>query len=139
MAVTVSSRFIDPPNYSGTPPDIGGFHRVKIQLTCVASGADTFNETKVNKLDISTLVKVDGVAPAGLIVESIVYDVSGYSHVLLEFDRTTDAVCAVLATRGRVDCDISDDGSGDTGDILLSSVGGAAGSAYNILLAVRLK
>lgn len=139
MALTVSSRYINPPNYSGTPPEIGGFRRVTIQLTCVASGADTFNESKVNKLDISTLVKVDGVAPARIVVEKIEYDISGYSHVLLEFNRTTDAVCAILAARGTIGCDIVDNSAGDTGDLLLSSVGGAAGSAYNIILTARLK
>lgn len=139
MAVTVSSRYLSPPNYSGTPPGLGGFHRVTIQLTCVASGAAAFDESQVKKLDISTLVKVNGVAPTGLVVESIVYDISGFKHVLLEFDRTTDAVCAVLATRGRIDFDISDNSAGDTGDILLSTIGGAAGSAYNIVLTARLK
>lgn len=139
MAITVSSRYLNPPNYGGTPPDIGGFHRITIQLTGVASGADTFNETKVQKLDISTLKKTDGVVPSSIVVERIQYDISGYDHVLLEFDRTTDAVCAVLSSRGRIDdAEIVDDGSGDTGDLLLSSVGGAAGSSYNIIVTARL-
>lgn len=137
MALTVSSRYIFPPNYSGTPPTVGGFKRVAIHLTGI--GIATEEEAKVVKIDLSTLKNTKGVAPVNVVIEKIEYDISGFNNVLLEGDHTSDTTIAVLSGRGKIEEDIVDDGSGGTGDVLLSTSGGVAGSSYDITIVARLR
>ncbi len=140
MALTVTTKYIHPPNYAGTPPTTGGFKRVIVHLTG-RCGVDSNNvdESAVKKIDISTLTKVNGVAPIRTVVESIEWNISGFSNVLLQWDRTTDATIATLSGTGKLCRDIVDNSTGDTGDILLTTFGASAGATYDILLNVRLK
>lgn len=110
---------------------------------------DGTSESAVKKVDISTLIGPDGVnAPSKFVVESIIYDVQGFSAVKLAFDANTDDVFAVLSLAGTIDLRgvggyVDPQSTGYTGDIMLTTV--AADSAYDgtetydILLILRKK
>lgn len=138
MALTVSTKWISPPNYSGTPPIHGGFKRVIVQLTGIGTAGE--DEANVVKIDLSTLRNLDGVVPTNVTLEKIEYSISGFNYIMLTGDHTSDTALTVLpAGQGVIDYDIVDAGSGGTGDILLSTDGGADGDAYNIIINARLE
>ena len=119
-----------------------GSRRHVIRLTNVSDGT---GETTVAKLDISGLVGPDGAPPTRTVVEWIEYDVQGFTSVRLLWDHTTDDEIAVLGTgQGLSDWTASGGltdpaSTGGTGDILLTTAGGASGSTYNITIGLRLK
>lgn len=139
MALTVSTKFISPANYSGTPPaDGSGFKRVIVILTGI--GVGTEDESNVAKIDLSTLKNLKGVIPANVVLEKIEWTIAGFNYVTLIGDHTSDTSLAVLpAGQGVIEHDIVDNGSGGTGDVLLSTNGGAAGDSYSIVINARLK
>lgn len=104
--------------------------------------SDGTGESAVVKVDISTLTGPDGTPPTRTVVEKIEYDISGMT-IRLYWDHTTDDEIAVLGGSGFLDWSESgglvDNGTGDTGDILLTTNGHAAGDTYNITLWLRLK
>jgi len=60
MALTVSSRYISPPNFDGTPPaDDSGFHRITVLLTGIGTAAE--DESNVVKIDLSTMKEMGDV------------------------------------------------------------------------------
>jgi len=104
--------------------------------------SDGTGESAVSKIDISTLTS-DGRTPTALSLIDIGGHVSGFNYVELLWDHTTDVSIGVF------DGDISlshdqfggqhDTGSGGTGDILLTTSGGASGSSYQLLTKWRKK
>lgn len=104
--------------------------------------SDGTGETGVVKVDKSAFTGPDGTEPSKFAVDRIDYDVGGM-RVLLSFDRTSDVVIAVLSGHGTIDftCEggLQDTGTGDTGDILLTTVGHTAGDGYDITLHLRKK
>jgi len=143
MPLTTDVQWIYPPNYDGNPPATGGFKKVMLHLTGVALSVEGSGEeeTDVVKLDISELRKPDGTVPTRTVIESLSWDISGLKNVVLEWDRAPDKVIAVMSERGKVEEAIVDesDGSDGTGDILLTTMGVALGSSYDIMMTVRLK
>lgn len=139
MALTVSTKFISPANYSGTPPaDGSGFKRVVVLLTGIGTAAE--DESNVVKLDLSTLVNLKGEVPTHVVLERIEWTISGFNYVTLTGDHTSDSSLAVLpAGNGIIDQDIVDVGVDGTGDLLLSTDGGADGDSYSILINARLR
>lgn len=117
----------------------GGF-RYALKMTCVCDGS---GETNVVKIDISTLTLVNGQACTKLGIEEIEWDVQGFTYVKLSFDQTTDYTIGLLSGRGSVSYKhlgyAFDRGTGGTGDLLLSSVGGASGDTYDITVVVQLR
>ncbi len=107
------------------------------------SRSDGTGESNVVKVDKSTLTGLDGTEPTGLVIEKIEYDVSGM-EVLLSYDHTTD-LRAIRLQSGFGCFDFTDvgglyrTGSGDTGDLLLSTNGHSAGDSYAIKLVLRKK
>jgi hypothetical protein len=96
MATTVTTKYLWPPNYAGTPPtNQPGWKRVRVQLTGVQT--DGTGETDVKKIDISTLLRSDGQAVVRTAVERIEYDAFGFTSIVLEWDRTSNETIAVLA------------------------------------------
>ena len=101
-------------------------------------------ETGVLKLDISSLTDAFGNTATYSAIDRIDYNIGGYNYVELLWDHTADDVITVLRGYGSTDWTL-DGGNNDprsaggTGDILLTTNGGAAGSSYDITLWLRPK
>ena len=118
-----------------------GNRRRVVRLTNVSDGT---GESAVTKVDISTLSLKNGVAPTAVAVEGIVYNIQGFSSVRLFWDHTTNDEISVLSGSGVKDYTnvgglMDPRSAGDTGDILLTTAGGASGSVYDITLFLKLK
>ncbi len=128
MADTVSTHTI----FAGTRRRVYNFNNV----------SDGTGETAVVKVDKSTLVGPDGTEPSELVVEMIEWVCDGM-RVDLYWDHTSDVKIGVLAGSSyidfREDGGLQDTGTGETGDILLTTTGHTAGDSYNITLHLRLK
>ena len=118
-----------------------GTRRYIVRLTNISDGT---GESAVKKVDISTLTNGKGVAPTRVNVESIQWSIQGFSSVKLLWDHTTDDELAVLGA-GNGYRDFSQAGvlkdpssAGDTGDILLTTVGASATATYDIVLSLIL-
>lgn len=108
--------------------------------------SDGTGESAVIKADISTLTVANGIqVPTYTAIDMIDYNIQGFASVRLLWDHTTDDLAAVLpagvgtihwwAEGGLVD----PKSSGGTGDILLTTNGGASGSTYDITIFFRGK
>jgi hypothetical protein len=128
MADTVSTHTV----FAGTRRRVYNFLNV----------SDGTGETAVVKVDKSTLVGPDGTEPTDLVVEMIEWVCDGM-RVDLFWDHTSDVKIATLAGSSYIDFTekggLQDTGSGETGDIILTTTGPAAGDSYNITLHLRLK
>lgn len=116
-----------------------GKNKYVVRLTNASDGT---GESAVVKVDISTLTGPDGTPPTRTVIEKIEYDIFGMT-VRLFWDHTTDDEIAILSGAGFLDWTevggLVDNGTGDTGDILLTTNGHAAGDTYHITLYLRLK
>lgn len=119
-----------------------GKQRYSIELRNTSDGT---GETNVKKVDISTLVGPlgQGQAPTHVAIEKVQYAIQGFSSVLLSFDRTSDVNALVLpAGNGLKDFSkvygLVDVGTGDTGDVLLTTRGAVNGATYDITLHLLL-
>lgn len=120
---------------------ITGGRRHIVHLTNISDGT---GESAVVKVDISAL-SVFGRTPTYSAVEQIEFSIQGFSSVRLHWDHTTDDLIAVLPsgngciqfweTGGKTD----PRSTGGTGDVLLTTNGGASGSTYDIKITMRLK
>jgi hypothetical protein len=116
-----------------------GTRKLIIQITNLSDGT---GESAVVKVDKSGYTGSNGLEPSKFVVEKIQYDVTAM-RVHLYFDRTTDQTIAVLQGNNEL-CytdvgGLVDGGTGDTGDIVLTTTGAAAGDGYNIILHLRKK
>jgi hypothetical protein len=106
------------------------------------SRSDGTGETGVVKVDKSAYTGLNGKEPDSLVIEKIVYDVSGM-EVLISVDHTTDINVARLQGWGKIDFrsagGFQTAGAGDTGDILFSTNGHTAADTYDITLYFRKK
>lgn len=106
--------------------------------------SDGTGESAVTVVDISTLTDANGVACNYSVVDRIEYSVWGFNYVVLDWDHTTDDEIATLSGQGVIDWTemggkVDPKSAGGTGDILLTTDGGADGSGYDITLYVRPK
>jgi hypothetical protein len=113
----------------------------KVRLLNIGDGT---GESAVVKVDKSALVDTKGLEPRRLIITYVKWAIQGFASVRLNFDHTTDDEGLVLPT-GSGERDYLMDGglkdpltAGGTGDLLLTTNGGASGSTYDIVLHVRL-
>ena len=110
-----------------------------IRLTNIGDGT---GESAVVKLDKSAIATTLGITePDKFIVQELYWNVQGYASVRLYFDHTTDDELDVLSGNGyRPYQDfggfVDPDSGGETGDIKLTTNGGASGSTYDIFLVV---
>lgn len=121
---------------------VGDFKRYNIYH--FTNESDGTGESGVTKLDISGITDPNGATCTYTAIDRIEFSVWGFNYVVLKWDHSTDDMIAVLFGQGVMD--FSDIGgkvdprsSGGTGDILLTTDGGADGSGYNIVLYVRPK
>jgi hypothetical protein len=120
-----------------------------VHLTGIADGAG--EESAVVKVDRSTLISPAGIEPGALEILAARWNVKGFTYVKLAFDHTTDDTAMVLVDQGFDDFTngpkplatgivgrLRDPGSaGGTGDLVLTTLGAAAGTAYDITLWLR--
>lgn len=105
--------------------------------------SDGTGESLVKKVDISTLFTDKGLAPTKTAVKEIQWSIQGFTSVSLYWDHTTDALIDVLAPGnwsreyGELGY-LIDKGTGETGDVLLSTTGASAGDSYDIVLVLML-
>jgi len=128
MADTVSSTVL-----------ANGPRQYGVRLTGISDGT---GETNVVKVDISTLVTASGAAPTKVNVKEIQWSIQGYTSIRLLWDHTTDVLIDVLSGNGYRDYEpigyLPDSGTGQTGDVLLTSAGAVSGATYDITLVLIL-
>lgn len=111
-------------------------------VTGAFSAAD---ETNTVIIDKSTITGPDGTEPTSICVEEVTWSIgAGFDYILLEWDHTTDAVLDYFQGQGYIDYTPfggknDTEAAGDTGDLILTSAGGAAGDTYTFLIKVRFK
>ena len=131
MVDTVDSKYL----HTGT-------RKATIKLTNISDGT---GESAVKKIDVSTLAAGDGTAATYIAIERIEAMVQGFTSVRLLFDATTDDEAAILGTGYtyfdwvEVGGNVDPQSTGTTGDLMLTTAGGAAGSTYDITITFRLK
>ena len=104
--------------------------------------SDGTGESAVTKIDISTLTS-DGRTPVSLSLIDIAGNVSGFDFAELLWDHTVDVCISVLSGDVSTSYDSMggnhDTGTGGTGDILLTTAGGAVNSSYDLVTKWRKK
>jgi hypothetical protein len=149
MADAVTTQWVYPPNWDETEPDspFTGIRKYVVKLTNVSDGG---GESSVIKVNISRLRLPNGDTAVRTVIDKIKYTLNGMA-VKLEWDRAAPALIAYLqagsdsVSDGCLDfwkegglVDPSDVGD-RTGDILLTTVGHAAGDSYDITISFRPK
>lgn len=122
---------------------ISGRNKLEINVTHVWATAD---ETNVVIIDRSALTGPNGVLPAKVRIDEITWSIGpGIDYVKLSWDFATDETIELLQGQGFMDYRPSGGknpsgtpASVTEGDVLLSTVGGAAGDSYSILLKCTL-
>ena len=127
MADTVTSQVL-----------LSGARQHVVALTGISDGT---GETAVAKIDKSTLKDINGNEPSALTIQKVQWTTQGFTYLKLAFDHATDDAAVVLAGDGCLDFSgyggLKDPASaGGTGDLLLTSVGAAAGDTYTVVLDV---
>ena len=113
-----------------------GTRRYGVHLTGISDGTGETNLVKITK---ANLVDSMGNAPSILKFASARWTVQGFSYVKLSTDHTTDDVLMLFAGNGYDNWENASylpdpNSAGGTGDLLLTSVGAAAGAIYDITL-----
>lgn len=113
--------------------------------------SDGTGETTVKKIDLDDLVGRNGFLtggerPLSLSLSDISYEVGGFNYVNLLWDRTPSNILILTIVdsggsnyRGEGDKHDPNGSMDGTGDILLTTDGGADGSGYRILVKFRKK
>ncbi|TXH48452.1 MAG: hypothetical protein E6Q97_24730 [Desulfurellales bacterium] len=116
----------------------------KYYVTRHINYSDGTGETGVVKVDLSAITRWDGRTPVYSKIDRIEFNIAGMS-VRLHWDHTTDDEIVVLPPGSGI-IDVEADGglvdprtTGDTGDILFTTVGAGAGDSYDITLYTKLK
>lgn len=107
----------------------------------------TADETNVVIIDRSTLIGPNGGIPSAIRIDEITYTTTpGLEILKLSWDLATDEVIEIMSGSGYFDyrafggkSPATAPASATEGDVLLSTVGGAAGDAYSILIHCTLK
>ena len=121
---------------------VSGRNKYIINITGQWSVAD---ETDTVVVDKSTLTGPKGVEPGSIRVDEITWTIAGsLEQVILEWDHAADDMIEILSGQGYMDYrpyggKNDPRSAGGTGDIVLTTVGGAANDAYSILLHCTLK
>lgn len=118
---------------------VNGDRNYIVHLTNESDGT---GESGVVKIDISGLTFSDGSSVSKLTIDEIHYSVQGFNYVVLEYDATSNDEIAVLSGDGvRVFPGglVDPQSTGTTGDVVLTTDGGADGSSYDITIVARKK
>ncbi len=120
------------------------YNGIRWQIIHLTNESDGTGESDVTKFNVSDFTDGSGLTATRSTIDLIEYSVVGFNYVVLRWDHTTDDEIAVLSGQGTIDWYAfggkTDPGtSGGTGDILLTTDGGADGSMYDITLHIRPK
>lgn len=118
---------------------LGGVNKRIVRLLNISDGT---GESGVVKVDKSTLIGPNGLEPGRLSIMSIQWAIQGFTSVRLYWDHTTDDEIAALSLAGYFAYPgglVDPASAGGTGDILLTTAGGASGATYDITLTCKLK
>jgi len=142
MAFTSNVKYIWPPNFlEGTDVMDKYQRKIAIRATGTSTAADDATDQVI--VDKSDLLGPAGAEPDNLVILEATWSISGYDTVILEWDDGTDEEALRMQGDNFVDFTaiggLHSDGSSQTGDLLLSTLGGAANSSYDIQLVVKLK
>jgi hypothetical protein len=143
MALITQRRYIYPPNWDETYEDTqGGHRRYTINLTAIFDATEV--ETNIHKVFLEIHKKIDGTAPSKIFIESVRASVTlgQTAYVKLGFDRddpNEHIICVLSENSGLRHSDIVDNGTGGTGDIILTTFASAAGDTYDITMTYRVK
>lgn len=116
-----------------------GTRRYIVNIKNISDGT---GESAVVKIDKSTLTGPAGIEPTKLVIERVHGQCTGM-RVRAYFDRTS-AIEAFTVDGGEVELDftmaggIRDTGTGNTGDLLLTTTGHTAGDSYDLTIECRL-
>lgn len=120
-----------------------------VMMVHLTNISDSTGESAVTKVDKSTYTASDGAEPASLDILAVRWNIQGFASVRILWDHTTDDLALALSGSGYDDFENGPQGvrtpkgladprsSGDTGDIKLTTNGGASGSTYDITLWLR--
>lgn len=104
------------------------------------TGAD---ETNTAIIDLSAKAGPLGAAPSKIKIDEIWWTINSFDYVQLSFDRTTDVIIDYYSGQGYMDYrpygGKIDNGTGGTGDLLLTSSGAATGSNYSFIIVGKFK
>ena len=121
---------------------VKGRNKIVVNVTGIF---DTADETDTVIIDVSALTGPDGTPPTGVRIDEITWSLNGgWDYVKLEWDATTDDLIDYFHGQGYMDygpySGKNDPRStGTTGDVLLTTAGGAAGDTYSFLIKATLK
>lgn len=105
--------------------------------------SDGTGESAVTKIDVSSFTNAKGQTGSQVVIERIEWSVTGFDYAQLYWDRASDVTIAVLSGSGVMDFDqfggFVDPGAGGTGDVVLTTSGGASGSSYDITIYFKVK
>ena len=105
--------------------------------------SDGTGESAVTKIDVSAFTNASGDSGTKAVIHRIEWSVTGFDYALLYWDHSSDITIAVLSGSGVMDFDqfggFKDPGAGGTGDVVLTTNGGAAGSSYDITIYYEIK
>jgi len=141
MAWTVTPRWISPANWGGSAGTMQG-RKARVIVTGTSDAATEL--TNQILIDISTLNTLRGDVCTQIAPTVIQYDISGLTSATLEFDHGTDDAFLTMGSGISIikfDPPMSDTltSSDGTGDLVLTTVGGAAGSRFTIDIEFNIK
>lgn len=142
MAVTTDVKYLFPANFvEGTDTMGPNQRRIIVRVTGVAS--DATEATDVVVVDKSDLLGPAGAEPSKLSIVEAEWSISTFDAVIIEWDDGTDEEAMRLSGAGFKDYrfagGLNSDGSSQTGDIILSTLGAAANASFDISLELKLK
>ena len=144
MAPTTTVKFLYPIDFQhGDYVDGIGPKRYMAQL--LGDVTDTEDETAVVKIAIGDMVNPSGETATKFVLESVVYDVQGFTGIYLSFDRVPENRAFTMGGDAVGEQDftriggIVDTGSGGTGNLLLTTRGGSVLDTYNIIITFWVK
>ena len=142
MALVVNQKYIWPPNFiEGTTVMDKNQRKIALRYTVTSTGLDDAADNVV--VDKSDLLGPDGAEPGALVILEATWSISGYAAAILEWDDGTDEEAIRMQGDNFVDFTavggLHSDGTSGTGDLVLTTLGGAANSSLEIDLVIKLK
>lgn len=116
-----------------------------IVVVNVKGAFNASDETDTVIIDKSALTGPDGTEPGSISIEEITWTIGpGFAYVLLEWEHNTDDVVDYFHGQGYVDFrpyggKNDPESEGGTGDLVLTTSGGAAGDTYSFIIRAKLK
>ncbi len=141
MGWTVTTRWLNPPNWDGTAEN----SRVRHAAVIINGITDaTVDLTDYIAVDISNLQTHAGAECTKTSIRHMSWDITGLTSLTVKFDRSPEETIAILSDTGSEDYrhnPIQDTGQvGDgTGDIMINTAGGSANDVFTLRLEFKVK